>query len=77
MVLNVLVSISSTMLPFHVMLMKRSWALRDVQHAELLANLRAEIEIELQFLINFVLVIAVLVSQTHEFTFFCRKMMCS
>lgn len=65
------------MLPFHVMLMKRSWALRDVQHAELLANLRAEIEIELQFLINFILVIAVLVSQTHEFTFFCRKMMCS
>lgn len=59
------------------MLMKRSWALRDVQHSELLANLRAEIEIELQFLINFVLVIAVLVSQTHEFTFFCRKMMCS
>lgn len=59
------------------MLMKRSWALRDVQHAELLANLRAEIEIELQFLINFILVIAVLVSQTHEFTFFCRKMMCS
>lgn len=65
------------MLPFHVVLMKRSWALRDVQHAELLANLRAEIEIELQFLINFILVIAVLVSQTHEFTFFCRKMMCS
>lgn len=65
------------MLPFHVMLMKRSWALRDVQHAELLANLRAEIEIELQFLINFILVIALLVSQTHEFTFFCRKMMCS
>lgn len=59
------------------MLMKRSWALRDVQHAELLANLRAEIEIELQFLINFILVIAVLVSQTHEFTIFCRKMMCS
>ena len=59
------------------MLMKRFWALRDVQHAELLANLRAEIEIELQFLINFILVIAVLVSQTHEFTFFCRKMMCS
>lgn len=59
------------------MLMKRSWALRDVQHAELLANLRVEIEIELQFLINFILVIAVLVSQTHEFTFFCRKMMCS
>lgn len=59
------------------MLMKRSWALRDVQHAELLANLRAEIEIELQFLINFILVIAVLVSQTHEFIFFCRKMMCS
>lgn len=59
------------------MLMKRSWALRDVQHSELLANLRAEIEIELQFLINFILVIAVLVSQTHEFTFFCRKMMCS
>lgn len=65
------------MLPFHVMLMKRSWALRDVQHAELLANLRAEIEIELQFLINFILVIAVLVSQTHEFISFCRKMMCS
>ena len=61
------------MLPFHVMLMKRSWALRDVQHAELLANLRAEIEIELQFLINFILVIAVLVSQTHEFTFFVGK----
>ena len=59
------------------MLMKRSWALKDVQHAELLANLRAEIEIELQFLINFIHVITVLVSQTHEFTFFCRKMMCS
>lgn len=59
------------------MLMKRFWALRDVQRAELLANLRAEIEIELQFLINFILVIAVLVSQTHEFTIFCRKMMCS